>query len=212
MRRSIVLVLALTACGGQVDKGSSGGEISDPPAPTPGSTSSPTPTPAPTQTSTSPGNDTPAATLPPTSLSAAGACADRSQDDFKISSEGAPTCQVKNRVTRADGSSDIELVTGDAGVASLVDGSLMLTCGTDGKLLFQAVLRCYSTGGDYAIAPGDLILGAEASDRKCKLAISDDGVHVGGFISCADDTGASDLFSSNSAPVALGAFAVPRTF
>ncbi len=152
---------------------------------------------------------TTATTLPATTLAAAGVCAARTPTDSKISSAGAPRCQVKNQITYPDGRVEIELVDGDAGAARLVDGSLVLTCGTKGALLFQAVLRCYAFDGTYTIEPGDLILGTRVSDRKCHLDVDDDGTHVSGFISC-DDEGVSELFSSNGAPVGLGAFTLPR--
>lgn len=211
---SITVTAALTACGGQITpdstgdgdgQGTSSSRPSDSPAQSPSSPPS-TPTPE-----TSPGSEG-SQPLPASSLSAAGACTGRKPTSMKVSTEGAPTCQVKNRITHPDGRVEIQLVTGDAGAATLVDGSVLLTCGTAGTLLFQAVLRCYAFDGDYTLESGDLILGAESSDRKCRLDVDDDGSHVSGFISCADDVGASDLFSSNEAPLSLGAFTLPRTW
>ncbi len=206
MRSSVVLVLFLAACGGKIAQGPDAADETKP-DPATAAPSSGDSTGAPAGIGAAADEVTP---LPATTLSAAGACAAWKSSDSKILSVDAPRCQVKNQNTYPDGRVEIELVNGDAGAAQLVDGSLLLTCGTKGKLLFQAVLRCYAFDGTYTIAPGDLILGTEVSDRKCHLDVDDDGTDVSGFVAC-DDEGASALFSSNDAPVSLGAFTLPKT-
>jgi hypothetical protein len=101
---------------------------------------------------------------------------------------------------------------GDRGEARIQsDGTLLLRCGTKDAVLFESVLRCFSSSGDHTIAAGDLRLSGEASDRPCMIDVEVTKERVRGFVECPNAPGdATSVFAQSAAPIGLGHFDLPR--
>lgn len=221
MRSSRLLVLIgvstlLAACGGALESEplSSSNEIEQ------ASASREPSTPPSSQSASSPdAPSSPPATssvIPPgEELPTTGACAERKTSPGRIGG-AAPgiKCNVRNATTEAGtGFVSIAAVEGDLGDAAMTDGTLLLRCATADKMLFQAAIRCFEGNGDYTVAPGDIVLGGELSDRACRLAIDIDASAVRGFIECPNAPEDPDnVFASSGAPIGLGHFDLTRTF
>ena len=147
-------------------------------------------------------------------LSVAGACASRTALAGSVGGGGGIRCQVSNRMTEpSTGYHSIEKVNGDRGDAEVKENTLLLRCASEGKMLFQAAVRCFEGDGDYTIAAGDLVLGGESSDRACRLLVDVTADAVRGFISCPNEPADPDnVFASSGAPIGLGAFDLQRSF
>ena len=154
--------------------------------------------------------------IPPgETLPTAGACAERASSPGRIGG-AAPgiKCNVRNATTESStGFVSIGAVEGNLGDAAMTDGTLLLRCATADKMLFQAAVRCFAGNGDYTVAPGDIVLGGELSDRACRLAIDIDASAVRGFIECPNAPEDPDnVFASSGAPIGLGHFDLTRAF
>ncbi|MBX3231627.1 MAG: hypothetical protein KIT84_23630 [Labilithrix sp.] len=201
--RSVALALALTACGGAIAPTSS-----DEPEATPA-----TPTESPPSRPSKPPSSLPPPPprvdpAPPSPFAPSGECATYTAGSASLGA-GDFGCQV---VTR-EGASFRHVTTGSAGGAELDDETLVLWCGEGTRVFFQAALRCFQGSGDYTIAPGDLKLGDELSNRSCTVSLQLGSDHVRGFISCDDPLDdPTDIFAQTLAPVGIGSFMLKRAF
>lgn len=154
--------------------------------------------------------------MPPgKTLDTTGACAERKASFGKVGGAGPGiACTVSNAVKEAGtGFVSIEPVEGDRGDAALGGGTLLLRCGSATKMLFQAAIRCFSGSGEYTVAPGDLVLGGESSDRACRILVDLDTTEVRGFLQCENEPVEPDnVFASNGPPIGLGHYDLKRTF
>ena len=211
-------VVGLAACGGAIESSGTG---SPAPAPTSGQDDGRPPT-----TSTPPSSATRPPSKPPGPASAGeipagkplpttGVCAERKTSPGKIGGAvPGVSCTVANATKEAGtGFVSIANVEGDRGDAALSSDTLILRCATAKTMLFQAAIRCFEGAGDYTVAPGDLILGGDSSDRACRIAIDLDAKEVRGFLDCPNAPEDPDnVFASSGPPIGLGHFDLPRTF
>lgn len=176
----------------------------------------------PSETAPSPSAAAPEAAPPGANLSmppgkdmpTTGACAARSAASGKVGGGGGVRCTVSNASTEAGtGFVSIGKVDGDRGDATMTDDTLLLRCATADAMLFQAAIRCFQGSGNYQVAPGDLVLGGESSDRSCRILVDLDETSVRGFLECPNEPEDPDnVFASSAAPIGLGAFDLARAF
>ena len=112
---------------------------------------------------------------------------------------------------KSDGSfASLVMAHGDDGVAWLDGSTLSLSCSQSGVAVMRAVIGCYQGPGTYTIPAGALVLGAKTSDRACRLDADVEGGQVRGFIDCGpQEDGTTNLFANTTAPIGLGAYALP---
>ena len=147
-------------------------------------------------------------------IPAEGGCSPHTDPGFTFDEDRpvAFACRMRSASATGPEEDPFPMVDGDRGRAVTSGGDLVLRCGTSDKLLFEAVIRCFEGRGVYVIAPGDLKLGAQRSDRRCEIAIGARDDAVTGAIACEDvPADPSNVFANTWTATGPGTFELPRT-
>jgi hypothetical protein len=134
-----------------------------------------------------------------------------------IGGGGPLKCQVATPIKDPNTGAAVgvqRITNGDRGDTELKDGTLLLRCATAEKVIFQAAIHCFDDTGTYSLAPGELVLGGQLSDRQCSLRVEVHSSEVRGFIGCgfSSNPNETNVFAATGPPLGLGAFSLPRTF